>query len=425
MRNKILTFSHETFASLGVRNYRLYFIGQGISVTGSWMQSVAQSWLVLQLTHSGTALGVAAALQCLPTLALGPYAGVLAERVPKRRLLLVTQAIEGLLALALGVLVATDSVQLPMVYVLAAALGIVTAIDYPTRQSFMHDLVGPRVVGNAVSLNATLVNIGRVAGPALAAALIAAAGLAVCFLANAVSFAVVLVCLVLMRESELHVTRRGAESLPRLAEGLAYVRRTPLVLTALVMMAVIGALTYEFSVTLPLLAKFEFGGEAQSLGSLMAGMGLGAALGGIVNARQKAQGMGQLSVAALGFGLSAALVGFAPNLTVAVPIMFVVGVFSVWFTATCNTILQVNSAPRMRTQVMALWSVAFVGSSFLGGPLVGWVGEQYGPPWALAVAAIGGLLAAGLGLLQHRRGRVADARAEILAPEARQAEAAA
>lgn len=407
MRAKLVAFSRNTFSSLSKRNFRLYFIGQVISLTGGWMQSVAQAWLMLHLTHSGTALGIAAALQCGPTLFLGPYAGVIGMRFPKRRVLLVTQTAAGLLALGLGALVAANAVQVWMVYALALALGVVNAVDYPIRQSFVFELAGPRELVSAVGLVNTAVNSARVIGPAIAGAVIGIAGLAVCFFVNAASFVAVLVCLVRMRPAEFH---RALVKTPEggVAEGARYAAGTPVVRESLAMMAVIGMLTYEFSVTLPMLVKFTFGGDATGLAYLMSSMGVGAVVGGLLTAGRRGEGLSTLTVSALLFGLTTALAGLAPNIAVATAIMFFVGVFTTRFTALSNSVIQLRACAAMRSRAVALWSTAFIGSSFLGAPLLGWVGEIAGPRWAMGVGAIGGIIAALIGAAGMRRAEQAS-----------------
>ena len=414
---KIATFGRKTLSSLKRRNFRLYFIGQSVSQTGGWMQAVAQSWLVLHLTGSATALGLVTALQFAPTLFLGPYAGVLADRFAKRRLLYITQTSAALLALALGIAVATSTVQVWMVFAMAGCLGIVNAVDYPTRQSFLYELAGPTELVSAVGLSGTATNLARVVGPAIAGVLIASAGLAACFLINAASFIAVLFCLTQMRPSEFH-----GFGLPRpqteegLAQGFRYVARTPVVRGALAITAIVGISTYEFSVTLPVFVKFSLNGSAAGLAYLMSAMGVGAVVGGLITAGRRGDGLGRLSVASLLFGVSTASVGLAPNLATATVLMFVVGVFAARFTGLSNGILQLRSAPGMRNRVMALWSTAFLGSTFLGAPLLGAIAETAGPRWALGIGAIGGLAAAGIGWLAVRRSAVAQPQ-ELALPE--------
>lgn len=399
----LVRFARSTFSSLRGRNFRLYFLGQGFSMTGGWVQSVAQSWLVLHLTNSGAALGIVSALQFAPSLFLGPYVGVIADRVPKRRLLILTQTALGLVAVWLGVMMATETIQPWVVYVAAGILGLLNAVDYPTRQAFLFELTGPDQVVSAVGLNATIANAARIVGPALAAALITVGGLGICFFVNAASFLVVIVCLALVRSSELHRERRDADD-GGLAEGLAYAARTPVVRESLLMMGVIGVLVFEFSVTLPLLTKFTFAGNASGLAYLMSAMGVGAVLGGLITAGRRGDGMGRLSLAAVGFGGFTALAGLMPTLPLAAVAMGFVGLCSSRFTGLSNGLLQLKSAPVMRSRMLALWSSAFLGSTLFGAPLLGWMGEQLGPRAPMVFGGIaGGLLAAGIGIAGVRR----------------------
>lgn len=374
------------------------------------MQAVAQSWLMLSLTGSAAALGLSSALQYGPTLLLGPYAGVLADRFPKRKILRATQSASGLLALLLGIAVYTGSVRVWMVYAMAAALGVVTAIDHPTRQSFVYELVGRRQLISAVGLNSMAANVARIAGPALAGAAIAAVGMAPCFFVNAASYAFVLACLAGMRAEEFHGTRvLRVESGGGLREGLAYACKTPVVREVLVITAVVGVLAFEFSVTLPAFAKLSLSAGAGGLAYLMTAMGVGATLGGLLTASRRGDGLGRFTAASLAFGICTALVGFAPTLHVAAALMFFVGVFSARFTGLSNAILQLRASSAMRNRVMALWSTAFLGSSFFGGPLVGWIAELAGPRSSLFVAALGGVIAAVVGFAEVRRSRAENA----------------
>lgn len=408
MQKKIAAFSHRTFSALKKRNFRLYFIGQSFSLAGTWMQAVAQSWLMLHLTGSGTALGIVGALQYGPTLFLGPYAGILADRLPKRRILFVTQGLMGVIALALGVAVARGTATAGLVYALAGVLGLVTAVDYPTRQSFLYELAGRRELLSAVGLSGMAANVMRVVGPAVAGVLIAAADMATCFYVNAATSIVVLVTLVQMRPKELVRTGHD-EATGGLKDGLAYTMRTPVVREALLMMAIVGLFTYEFGVTLPLLAKFTLGSGADGLAMLMSAMGVGATLGGLVTAGRHDEGLDKLVFAAIGFSVSTALLALSPTLAMACVMMAVTGLFLARFTGISNGIVQLRSDPAMRTRAVALWSTAFVGSTFVGAPLIGWVGEVAGARWSLGVGVLGAVVAVGIGWIGLRRQRSAEA----------------
>ncbi len=393
----------ETFSSLYIRNYRLYYIGQIISTSGTFMQSVAQAWLVLQLTHSGTALGITSALQYVPILVLGPYGGVVADRFSKRKILYLTQSISGLLALMLGVLTATEVVRVWMVYVLAFCLGIVTIFDNPARQTFYVELVGPENLRNAVTLYSTLINLARVIGPAIAAGLIAVVGLAPCFIINGISYAAVVIMLAMMRAGELHVTPPLPRARGQLVEGLRYVIASPILGPVLVMMALIGTLTFEFQVSLPLIAQFTFKGNASSYAFLTGSMGFGAAAGGIVFAGRKGMTPYKVVIAALLFGLAVVAAAFMPTLLLSGLALVAVGAASINFSSLGNSLLQLESSPQMRGRVMSFWSVAFLGTTTFGGPIVGWFAQTMGARWGLALGGLAALAAAALGAVTLRK----------------------
>jgi len=395
----------RTFAALAVRNYRLWVLGQGISLSGTWMQTVAQGLLVLELTGSGTALGLVTALQALPVLLFAPWGGVIADRFPKRTILYATQAVAGGLALALAALVATGAIRLWMIYGLAIGLGLVKAVDTPTRQTFVLEMVDRGTLVNAVSLNSAQVNLARVIGPTIAAALIATVGMAACFLVNGLSYFVVLGVLAAMRTRDLHPAPLAPRLPGQLRQGFQYVRESPVLLTALLMMAVIGTFTYEFTVSLPLLAQDVFGGGASEYAAMVAAMGFGAVVGGLYTASQKQGSPQGLAWAALFFGIAVLVTAIAPTLLVSLIALLLVGFWSIRFTALGNATLQLESTPEMRGRVMAFWTMAFLGSTPIGGPLIGWVGEHAGARWALVLGGIASLIAAGMGwwILGDRR----------------------
>ncbi len=367
------------------------------------MQTIAQSWLVLKITGSGTALGLVTALQHLPVLLLGPLGGVIADRFSKRKILFVTQSVFGLLALILGILVATDTVQLWMVNVLAFMFGLVNAVDNPTRQTFVVEMVEKEQLGNAIALNSTQVNVARVIGPAIAGILIATVGLAWCFAINAVSYIAVLAALFIMRTDDLHPIVPVPRTKGQLREGFRYVASNPLLRDTLIMMAIIGTLSYEFNVILPLFARFTFYGDARTYAALTSAMGLGSIIASLFTASRKKRSPEILVRAMLLFGMSMLLVAIAPNFTVALIAMVLVGAFSINVVTLGNVMLQLESTPEMRGRVMALWTVAFLGSTPIGGPIIGWIGEYAGPRWGLAVGGFAALVAAGLGKMRFRR----------------------
>jgi MFS family permease len=390
-------FGERTFSSLAIRNYRIYAVGQGVSLCGTWMQTIAQGLLVLRLTGSGTALGLVTALQTVPVLLLGPWGGVIADRFPKRRILYATQAAACLLGVTMGILVIGDWIRLWMVYVTGALLGLIRVFDNPTRQTFVREMVGKEQLANAVSLNSTEMNLARAIGPTVAGVLIATAGIGLCFLLDGLSYLVVLLSLARMRAGELHPSTPIPAAKGQLVAGFRYVRSSPVLLNVLLMMAIIGTLTYEFSVSLPLLAEFTFERGESGYAALTAAMGIGAVAGGLYTAGKRRTSSYALAVSALLFGTSVLLVAAAPTLALAVVAMLIVGFFSINFTSLGNVTLQMNSSPDMQGRVMALWTVAFLGTTPIGGPAVGWIGEHIGARWALVVGGIAALLAAALG----------------------------
>jgi MFS family permease len=392
-------FSDQTFSSLKVRNYRLYFIGQGLSQTGTLMQSIAQDLLVLKLTGSGVDLGIIVALQALPVLVLGPLGGVVADRFPKRRVLYGTQATAGLLALILGLLVVANVAQVWMVGTLAFGLGVVRLLDNPTRQSFVMEMVGRDHLQNAISLNSTLMSLARVIGPTFAGVMVALVGLAGCFLVNAASYLLIVAALFLMREDELYPAPRSLRMRGQMSAGIAYVKSNHPVLISLLMMAIIGTFTYEFSVVLPLMATKVFDGGATAYAAMNAAMGVGAVVGGLVVASQARTSVKLLALTAVGFGIADLVTAVAPTLLVAMVTLLVVGFLSVSFTSRGNSTIQLLSAPEMRGRVMAFWMMAFLGTTPIGGPIVGWIGEHLGARTAMGLGGGAAIVAGLLGML--------------------------
>jgi len=387
-------------ASLRQRNYRLFFFGQLISVAGTWMQTVAQSFLVLGLTHSGTQLGLTTAARFAPMLFFGPLGGLVADRMDKQRVLYVTQTLSGLLAGVFSVLIATHSMRLWVVYLLAVALGFVNVFDNPARQSFISEMVSPADLANAVTLNSVAMNMARVFGAAAGGAIVAALGLALCFAANAISFAAVLISLALMRRSELFPAKRARKAPGQVRQGLRYVRDTPELLIPLVMIAVVGTLAWEFQVTLPLMASKVFHGGAGAYGVMASVMGAGAVVGGLVSAaRFRARPGGRaLCVAAAGWGIAILAAAVAPDLPAELVALVFVGYGSISFNSMAKTALQLAAEPVMRGRVMALWALAWLGSTPVGGPIVGWLGQQAGARWPLV---LGGAATLACGLLAY------------------------
>ena len=405
----------QTFASLSNRNYRRYISGQAVSLIGTWMQTVAQSWLVLQLTHSGTQVGLLVALQTLPVLLLGPYGGAVADRVDKRKLMIMLQAMMGVLALVLGLLTVTHVVQLWEVYALALLLGLNNTFENPARQSFVLEMVGAEHLRNAVSLNSVLTNAARAVGPAVAGIIIAAGGTGVCFLINAASFVAVVVSLISLDTTILQPTPPTPRGKRQVRDGLNYVRHEPELAGPLLMMALVGCLAYEFQVVLPVMASHTFNGGASAYGFMTAAMGIGAVIGGLYVAARGKTGLAALIRASLIFGVVIALAAVAPNLWTEILALAFVGGASVGFLAKGNSTLQLTAIPTMRGRVMALWAVAFLGSTPIGGPIAGWVADSLGGRAGLVLGAITCFVAAGFGYYVLSRTR---ARRSMPAPAA-------
>jgi MFS family permease len=378
----------RTFRSLTIRNYRLFFGAQVVSWTGTWIQWVGQAWLVLRLTHSGLALGLTTAFQWLPVLLFGAWGGVLADRFPKRRVLLATNAAAGVLALILGLATLGGGVSLWLIMIVAFALGIVTAVDNPTRQAFTLEMVGADQVPNAVSLNTFVFTIARVLGPAVAGILIATIGIGPCFLINAASFVPVLVALWAMRGSELNTTDPVARAKGQIREGFRYVASVPILRTLLLMMAVIGTLTYNFHVILPLLARFTFHGGARTYGILSAFLGVGMLIGSLVSASRAHPTLRFLLVSGFSLGFFIVVASLVPTFPLELVSMVPLGASSMAFVSTLNATLQLNASDDMRGRVMALYFVVFLGSTPIGAPIVGWIAQQFNPRAALGLGGI-------------------------------------
>ena len=379
-------------SSLRQRNYRLYFFGQLVSVMGTWMQTVAQSFLVLDLTHSGTLLGLTTAARFAPMLVFGPAGGLFADRRNKRRILYVTQTLSGLVAAVFAILIGTHVIRIWSVVLLALALGFVNVFDNPARQSFITEMVPPEDLANAVTLNSVSINLARVFGAALGGVLVATLGLAMCFACNAVSFVAVLISLAAMNAAMLYPARPVKQRKGQIKAGLAYVRETPELLIPLLMIALVGTLAWEFPVTLPLMARNIFHGGPGAYGVMGSVMGVGAVVGGLVAVARPRPRTRALCVAAIGWGIAILAAAAAPNLPLELAALVFVGYGSITFNSFAKTTLQLAAAPSMRGRVMALWAVAWLGSTPIGGPIVGWVGQHAGARWGLVIGGAAALL---------------------------------
>lgn len=376
------------FSSLASRNYRLYFFGQMISISGNWMQTVAQSFLVLELTHSGVALGLTTAARFSPMFLFGTWGGLIADRLDKRRVLYITQALAASLALIFAVLVGTHTINMPLVYLLAAGFGFINVFDNPARQSFISELVTGDQLSNAVVLNSITSNVARAAGSAVGGVVAAALGLALCFGLDALSFVAVLVNLAMMNGTQIAKAERAKREAGQIRAGLRYVRATPQLLVPLLMIGIVGTLAWEFQVSLPLLASATFHGGAGTYGAMTSAMGIGAIAGGLTVAYRAPRNSVALAAAAVGWGVAIIAAALAPDLLVEYLVLLAVGYGSISFNSIAKTFLQLAAVPSMRGRVMALWALAWLGSTPIGGPIVGWVGEHAGARWSLLVGGI-------------------------------------
>jgi MFS family permease len=410
VRRRVRGAFHQTFSSLKVPNYRLYFGGQSISLAGTWMQMTAQAWLVLTLTHSSTDLGFVVALQTLPVLLLAPYGGVIADRIDKRKLMIALQSAMGLQALALGLLTVLGVVHLWEICCLAVILGLNNAFETPSRQAFVREMVGVNELRNAVTLNAVTQNAARAVGPAIAGVLIATAGVGICFLINASSFVAVVSSLLLMNRSALQPSAPVARERGQLREGLRYAAHTPMIAVPLAIMGLVGMLAYEFQVSLPMLARTSFHGGSEAYGFMTGAMGVGAVIGGLFTAARSRMGLRPMIIALVGFGVAILALVAAPSLVVVDAVLFFVGWASVSFISIASSTIQLSAAPNMRGRSIALWQVAMQGTTPIGGPLIGWIVGESDPKVGLAVGGIACLVAAagGLALARHFRGSRAE-----------------
>jgi MFS family permease len=384
----------RALSSLTVPNYRRYFAGQIVSISGNWMQTVAEMWLVVQLTGSGVSVGLTAALQFLPMLLLGAYGGVVADRVDKRRFLMLTQWLAAVPPLVLFALVQSGGASVGVVYALVFARGLVTAFDNPARQAFVSELVGAERVVNAVSLNSVLIHCSRIAGPAAAGVLIAVAGVGPCFAVNAVTFAVMFFALRGMDANALHREGRAERARGQIREAAREVWRRPALRVPLAMMVLVGTLSFNFQVLLPLFADFTWHGTAAAYALLTSSMAVGSVAGALVAGARGRVSPGLLVVAAALFGVGELGAAAAPSLGVQALMLFPVGAASVTFAAGVNSSLQLAAPPHLRGRIMALYSVVFIGSTPIGAPLVGWLAETAGPRAGLVVGGVAALAAA-------------------------------
>jgi MFS family permease len=392
--NRIGVATRRTFRALSVRNYRLYFVGQVISVSGTWMQMVAQTYLILFRLHgTGVDVAIGTGLQFLPMLLFGPFGGLIADRLDKRKVLYVTQSTAGVLAIVLGLLTITDTVRLWQVFGLATLLGVVNLFDNPARQTFVSEMVGLDLLPNAVSLNSVLMNSARVIGPAIGGILILTLGVGTCFMVNAASYISVIIALSLMKSSDLYRKPGVEKAKGQVRQGLRYVWSTPDLRIPLFSMAVVGVFAFNFTVTLPLLAKFTFHGGAGLYSAFLAAMGAGAVIGGLFTAHRSNPSTRLLAIIGVCFGTMITAVALMPTRVAALLLLVPMGAASITFIATNNATLQLRAEPSMRGRVMSLNAIAFLGSTPIGAPLLGYISDVSNPRVSLVVGGVATLLA--------------------------------
>jgi MFS family permease len=386
----------SAFRALSSFNYRLWTAGSLVSNTGTWMQRVAQDWLVLtELTHhDASAVGIVVGLQFAPQLLLLPWTGVAADHYNQRKLLMITQASMGVLALALGVLTIAGSVRLWHVYVFAFLFGSVAALDAPVRQTFVGELVGDEHLSNAVALNSTSFNAGRMVGPAVAGLVIAKVGTGWAFVANGLSFAAVLISIFLFRVSELRPSIRAHRSPGRFMEGLRYVWNRPDLRTILIMLFLIGTFGLNFPVFISTMAVKVFRTDARGFGLLSSLMAVGTISGSLFAAVQQKPRFASLLIGSAVFGIGCTLAALAPGYWWFGAALIVTGAAALTFTNATNSMMQLSTEPAMRGRVMALRVAVALGGTPVGAPIVGWVANRFGPRWALGVGASSGVAAA-------------------------------
>lgn len=393
----------RTFDPLQVPNYRRYFVAQLISISGNWIQNVAAVWLMVSLTGDGLAVGLVPALQFLPLLLIGQFGGLLADRVDKRRLLLCTQLLMVVPAAALAVIAFLDAATPALIYAAVLLRGVAMAVDGPARQALPIELVGEDRVVGAVALNSLAINASRIIGPAVAGLLIGVAGIAWCFVVDALTFVAMLVALWRLDRSQMHVPPRAAREKHAIVAGLRYVRRTPELLIPLGMMALVGLLAFNFQVLLALLAATTWHGDAWLFTAMTMAMAVGSIAGAVFIGGARDLGARALVTAAAAFGVTDLLVAASPTIAVQLVALVLLGAASVTFSSGVTSVLQLRVDPLMRGRVMALYSLVFLGSTPFGAPLLGWIGQTASPRVGLAVGGAAALAAAVGAAAAYRR----------------------
>ncbi len=394
--------TRETFRSFHVRNFRLFFGGQLVSQVGNWLTLVAQTLLVLELTDSGIALGLLAAAQFGPVLILGPWAGLVADRSDKRRLLLIVQTIAMAQSFALAALAFSGNPPAWSIYLVAMVGGVTIAFDNPARRAFVVEMVPEHDMQNAVSLNSAMMTSSRIFGPAIAGFLVVTVGFGWCFLGDGLSYLAVIGSLWFMRTSELRPSPVAIKAKRQIRDGLRYARNVPELFVPLTMMAVVGTLSYNFQTVFPLFTTRDLHGTTTTFTWLFSVVSVGALIGALWTARRRTTSVRSVALSSLGYGVSMALMAFAPNRWFAYALGIALGITSIAFLTSSTAIVQMRSAPEMRGRVLALQAMLFLGSTPIGGPIVGWVSQQFGARYAIALGAIAALGAGAWGMSKNR-----------------------
>lgn len=408
---RVRFLARSTFRSMQVRNFRHYMVGQAVSSIGTWMQAIAQTWLVLSLTNSGVALGITVALQFAPLLVAGLWAGVIVERHDRRRILLVTQIAAGATAALLAAVVFAGIAALWMIYALALSLGVITAIENPARRVFISELVPASHLPNAISLSSAVFTLGRVVGPALAGLLIAASSTGWCFLANAVSYGVAVIMFLRIRTHELVAKEPIAAAPGQVRESLRYVWNVPELRAVMAMSFIVGMITWNYQITLPLFSERVFHGDAATFGAMFAVLSLGSVIGALVVAQRNRATLRLVAQSVAVLALFTTMLAVAPALGWGFVVLIPVGMAGVTFVSLAQAFLQLHTRIELRARVMALFGVVFLGSTPIGGPIIGFIAERFGARSAMGAGAAAALTAAAIGWSALQRARAAGSTA--------------
>jgi MFS family permease len=392
------------FQALTVPNFRLFFLSQAVSVSGNWMQTTALGWLVVQLTGDGIALGTTMALQYAPLLILGPLGGSIVDRMNVRHVVIASQVFAGILALSLFALAALGLASMPAIYLISLLMGFNGVVDNPGRRALISELVPPGMLGSAVSLTGVLVNTSRVIGPAIAAGVIAIGGTTPCFLLNGISYGAMVAALALIRTDQLIPGPARGPGPIKVADTLRYVAGVPILRRALLSMTIVATFTLEMPVVLPLLASGTFGGDGSTYGILLAVLSVGGVLGAVFSGAIGDTSMRRLEASLIAFGLAMTGAALAPTLALEFVALMLTGFFAFAYITLVSTSVQVNVTPEHRGRVLALWSMAFLGTTMIGAPIIGWISNVWGPRAGLLAGAAACLVAAVVAFSSRERG---------------------